>query len=160
MRYEEWTVELRVLVEGATVERRWAFGLDTVRRLTNAEALDALWDGELTEAAWGALRTAVAAARDVEPTTGASVATVIDRLLGTVDEGVLSDGDMDPELLAVIEVVSSWSSYLGDGSAENLARLATVAFERIDYEESVDLDDVLATVDIAEEWNRTRRLLS
>lgn len=69
--------------------------------------------------------------------------------LDTIDEGTLSDGDMDPQVLWALQALERWASFLTDRDPEFVVQLAIRSLEAVDYEVSARLDDFLASPEMA-----------
>ncbi|MEU4470500.1 hypothetical protein [Micromonospora sp. NPDC023888] len=153
MRYDELEAAILRLVVGADEDDLRVFGLETVTRLVREELLDTASDDELTEDGWAALATA----RENVRTAGA---TELRAQLVRIDEGILADGDLDQGLLTVITALEHWTTYLEENQRGELYELAIRAIEEVDFQVSADLDDVLATPEMAAEYARIERLLT
>ncbi|MFE0672402.1 hypothetical protein [Streptomyces sp. NPDC058867] len=153
MRYSELEVEIGRLVAAAPEQGVRAFGADTVTRLARADRLDDADEDELTEDAWAALTGACANVL----TIGAGE---LRRALTTIDEGILADGDLDTEVVAVISALEHWQGYLEGDGRDQIRELALRAIEDVDHEVSAALDDFLAAPEVAAEYARLRRFLA
>jgi hypothetical protein len=153
MRYDKLEAAILQLVVAAGEDDLRAFGLDTVTRLTRADLLDTAVEDEMTEDAWAAL----ASARDNVRTADA---TELRALLVRIDEGILADGDLDQGLLTVFTALEHWTTYLEENLRGELYELAIRSIEEVDFQVSADLDDVLATPEMAAEYARIERLLT
>ncbi|MER5455514.1 hypothetical protein ABT008_12090 [Micromonospora sp. NPDC002389] len=153
MRYDQLETAIRRLVDTAGDDELRVFGTETVARLVRDERLvDIAADGELDE-------DAVAAFTLARESAGAADATASRALMTRIDEGVLTDGDMDPELLIVLAALEHWTTYLEAGQRGELYELAIRSVEQVDYQVSAQLDDFLATPEMAAEYARIARLL-
>ncbi|MCX2953684.1 hypothetical protein [Lentzea sp. NEAU-D7] len=149
MRYDEVEQAVRDLVTAADDESRHRFGAATVVRLTADDDLADAAEAEFDDDA----RQAFARAR-TDPAGSAP-----DRLrawLDTIDGGTLSDGDMDPQVLRALEVLEHWAGFLTDRDPELVVQLAIRSLEAVDHEVSADLDDFLASPEMAAEFDRIR----
>ncbi|WP_089155485.1 hypothetical protein [Micromonospora sp. NBS 11-29] len=154
MRYHELEAAIRGLVDGAGEADLRVFGVETVARLVRDDELsEVAAEGELDEDAAAAFRLACANA----PTAGADD---LRALLTRIDDGVLTDGDMDPALLIVVSALEHWTTYLETGRRGEIYELAVRAVEQIDHQVPADLDDFLATPEMAAEYARIARLLT
>ncbi|MFI2711289.1 hypothetical protein ACH495_14300 [Micromonospora sp. NPDC018662] len=154
MRYQEFEAAVRRLVAGAREEALRAFGAETVARVVRDEELPGIAAaGELDDAA----SAAFAVARANAATAGAAD---LRALLTRIDDGVLSDGDMDPELLIAVSALEHWTTYLETGRRDEIHELAVRAVEQVDYRVPADLDDFLATPEMSAEYARIERLLT
>ncbi|WBB71895.1 hypothetical protein O7602_19395 [Micromonospora sp. WMMD1128] len=151
MRYDELEAEIRRLVTGAGDESLRVFGAETVERMVRAE--DLLTEDELDEDAAAALAVACDRAR----TAGAAE---LRALLTRIDDGILSDGDMDPALLTVVSALEHLTTYRETGRRDEIYELAIRSIEQVDHQVSAALDDFLATPEMAAEYERIRRLLT
>ncbi|MGW0502535.1 hypothetical protein [Micromonospora sp. NPDC003241] len=152
MRYDQVEAAIRRLVDTAGEDELRVFGIETVARLVRDERLvDIAADGELDE-------DAVAAFTLARETVGTADAAASRALMTRIDEGVLTDGDMDPELLIVLAALEHWTTYLETGQRGELYELALRSVEQVDYQVSADLDDFLATPEMAAEYARIARL--
>ncbi|MFI7076127.1 hypothetical protein ACIBO1_02390 [Micromonospora sp. NPDC049903] len=152
MRYDQVEAAIRRLVDTAGEDELRVFGIETVARLVCDERLvDIAADGELDE-------DAVAAFTLARETVGTADAAASRALMTRIDEGVLTDGDMDPELLIVLAALEHWTTYLETGQRGELYELALRSVEQVDYQVSADLDDFLATPEMAAEYARIARL--
>ncbi|MFJ8779456.1 hypothetical protein [Streptomyces sp. NPDC102476] len=152
MDYSELEADVLRLIVGATEGGVRAFGEETVTRLVRPELLSGAAEDELTEEARSALTTACANVLTI------SAAELHDRL-ATIYDGILVDDDLDPGLLTAISALAHWKSYLEQNRRGELYELAIRSIEDIDHEVSADLDDFLATPQMAAEYERIRRLL-
>ncbi len=154
MRYVELEAAIRQLVTEADDDRLRVFGVQTVARLLQAEPLlDAAAEDELDEDAFAAFTVA----RETVLTAGAPE---LRALLARIDEGILTDGDMDPSLLLALSALEHWTTYLETGQRGELAELALRSVEQVDYQVSADLDDFLGKPEMAAEYERIVRLLT
>ncbi|MET8043321.1 hypothetical protein ABZU25_20960 [Micromonospora sp. NPDC005215] len=153
MRYDELEAAILRLVVGANEDDLRVFGLETVTRLVREELLDTAADDELTEDGWAALTTARENVRTAD-------ATELRAQLVRIDEGILADGDLDQGLLTVITALEHWTTYLEEDQRGELYELAIRSVEEVDFQVSADLDDVLATPEMAAEYARIGRLLT
>ncbi|MFI6434390.1 hypothetical protein [Streptomyces sp. NPDC050759] len=151
MDYSELEADVLRLIVGATEGSVRAFGEETVTRLVRPELLGAAED-ELTEEARAALTTAGANVLTI------SAAELHDRL-ATIYDGILVEDGLDPGVLTAISALAHWKSYLEQNRRGELYELAIRSIEDIDHEVSADLDDFLATPEMAAEYERIRRLL-
>jgi hypothetical protein len=150
--YSELEADVLRLIVGATEGGVRAFGEETVTRLVRPELLSGAAEDELTEEARSALTTACANVLTI------SAAELHDRL-ATIYDGILVDDDLDPGLLTAISALAHWKSYLEQNRRGELYELAIRSIEDIDHEVSADLDDFLATPEMAAEYERIRLLL-
>jgi hypothetical protein len=154
VRYDELEAAILQLVRRASDDNLRAFGAETVARLVREELLlDVAVDDELDEDAMAALGFA----RENVLTAGP---TELRALLGRIDEGVLTEGDMDPGLLTVISALEHWTTYLETGRRGELYELAIRSIEEVDFQVSADLSDFLAKPEMAGEYERIERLLT
>ncbi|MFG1652335.1 hypothetical protein ACGFIE_20640 [Micromonospora sp. NPDC049275] len=153
MRYDELEAAVLALIVAAGEDELRAFGLDTVTRLVRADLLETAADDELTEDAWAALTSA----RENIRTAGAGE---LRALLVRIDEGIRADDDLDQGLLIVITALEHWTTYLEENERGELHELAIRSVEEVDFEVSADLDDVLASAEMAAEYARIERLLT
>ncbi|WP_433317796.1 hypothetical protein ACQP0U_10085 [Micromonospora sp. CA-269861] len=153
MRYDELEAAILQLVSAAGEADLHAFGLETVTRLVRSDLLDTAADDELDEDAWAAL----ASARENVRTAGAAE---LRAQLTRIDAGILADGDLDQGLLIVITALEHWTTYLEEDRRGELYELAIRSVEEVDFQVSGDLDDFLATPEMAAEYARIRSLLS
>ncbi|MEV4826682.1 hypothetical protein [Micromonospora sp. NPDC049274] len=153
MRYDELEAAILALIVAAGEDELRAFGLDTVTRLVRADLLETAADDELTEDAWAALTSA----RENVRTAGAAE---LRALLVRIDEGIRADDDLDQGLLIVITALEHWTTYLEENERGELYELAIRSVEEVDFEVSADLDDVLATPEMAAEYARIERMLT
>ncbi|WP_141585557.1 hypothetical protein [Actinomadura sp. WMMA1423] len=153
MNHRELEAEvLRLIIEAAEDDVR-AFAEDTVTRLVRPEPLRGAAEDELTDDARAALATAC------ENVLTISAAELQD-LLATVHDGILVDDDLDGGVLTAIMALTHWQSYLEQNRRGELYELANRSIEEVDHEVSADLDDFLATPEMAAEYDRIRRLLA
>ncbi|MDQ0905141.1 hypothetical protein QFZ22_001126 [Streptomyces canus] len=153
MKYSELEADILQLIVGATEGSVRAFGEETVTRLVRPELLRGAAEDELTEEARAALTTACVNVLTI------SAAELHDEL-ATIYDGILVDDDLDPGVLTAISALAHWQSYLEQGRRGELYELAVRSIEDIDHEVSADLDDFLATPEMAAEYERIRRLLA
>ncbi len=150
--YNELEADILRLIIGATEDSVRAFGEQTVTRLVRPELLRDAADDELSEEAREALATACANVLTL------SAAELHDKL-ATVYDGILVDDDLDTGILTAISALAHWHSYLEQNRRGELYELAIRSVEDVDHEVSADLDDFLATPEMAAEYERIRRLL-
>ena len=153
MTYEELEAAIRQLIAEASQDSLRTFGAETIARLVQDELLDFAAEDELDEGAWAALT----AARENVLTAGA---TELRAQLTRIDEGVLTDGDMDTGLLTMISALEHWTAYLEEDGRDDLYELAIRSIEQVDFQVSAELDDFLAKPEMAAEYQRIRRLLT
>ncbi|KXK60309.1 hypothetical protein AWW66_19510 [Micromonospora rosaria] len=154
MRYDELEAALRHLIDTAVDERLRVFGAETVARLVRDERLlDIAAESELDEDAVAALTTARQDVRTAD-------AVALRELMTRIDDGVLTDGDMDPELLTTLAALEHWTTYLETGRRGELHELALRSVEQVDFQVSPDLGDFLAAPEMAAEYERIQRLLT
>jgi hypothetical protein len=79
--------------------------------------------------------------------------------LATIDAGILVDDDLDTGILTAVQALAHWHSYLKQNRRGELYELAIRSIEDVDHEVSADLDDFLATPEMAAEYERIRRRL-
>jgi len=152
--YEELEAAILQLVGDAGDDNLRAFGAETVVRLMREELLlDVAIEDELDEDAAAALGIA----RESVLTAGPSE---LRAQLARIDEGVLTDGDMDPALLLAVSALEHWTTYLETGERDELYELAIRSVERVDFEVSADLGDFLAKPEMAAEYERIEGLLT
>ncbi|MEV7394607.1 MULTISPECIES: hypothetical protein [unclassified Streptomyces] len=152
MDYSELEADVLRLVVGAPEGAVRAFGEETVTRLVRAELLRDAAEDELTEEARAALTTACANVLTI------SAAELHDNL-ATIYDGILVEDDLDPGVLTAITALAHWKSYLEQNRRGELYELAIRSIEDIDHEVSANLDDILATPEMAAEYERIRQLL-
>ncbi|MEU1302263.1 hypothetical protein [Streptomyces shenzhenensis] len=152
MHYSEVEADVLRMIVGATEDGVRAFGEETVTRLVRPELLRGAAEDELTEEARAALATACANVLTI------SAAELHDALAAIYD-GILVDDDLDPGVLTAIRALAHWHSYLEQNRRGELYELAIRSIEDVDHEVSADLDDFLATPEMAAEYERIRRLL-
>ncbi|MFD4600866.1 hypothetical protein ACFWPQ_22930 [Streptomyces sp. NPDC058464] len=153
MDYSELEAEILRLIVGATEGSVRAFGEETVTRLVRPELLRGAAEDELTDEARAALTTACANVLTI------SAAELHDEL-ATIYDGILVDDGLDLGVLTVISALAHWQSYLEQNRRGEVYELAIRSIEDIDQEVSADLDDFLATPEMAAEYERIRRLLA
>ncbi|MER7179834.1 hypothetical protein ABT404_10180 [Streptomyces hyaluromycini] len=153
MDYSELEADILRLIVGATEGGVRAFGEETVTRLVRPELLRGAAEDELTEEARAALTAACANVLTI------SAAELHDELV-TIYDGILVEDGLDPGVLTAISALAHWQSYLEQNRRDELYELAIRSIEDIDQEVSADLDDFLATPEMAAEYERIRRLLA
>ncbi|SBT45723.1 hypothetical protein [Micromonospora auratinigra] len=153
MRYEALEGAVRQLITTATEADLRAFGAATVARVIEDGARLDLTRADLDERAWLAFREA----GNAVPTAGPAE---LREYLGRIDEGTLADGDMDFPLPAILDALERWTAFLETGRRDELYELAIRSIELVDFQVEADLDDVLATPEMAAEYDRIRRLLT
>lgn len=152
MNYSELEADILELIVAADEGSVRAFGEETVTRLVRPELLRHAAEEELAEEAWAALTTARANVLTIS-------AAELGRELSTIYDGILADDNLDSGVLTVIQALAHWKSYLEQNRRGELYELAIRSIEDIDHEVSADLDDFLATPQMAAEYERIRRLL-
>jgi len=154
VRYDELEAAIVQLVRNAGDDNLRVFGAETVARLVRDESvLDAAAEEELDGDAIAALRIVRENVRTAGP---AELRTQLTR----IDEGILVESDMDPELLTVISALEHWTTYLETGQRGELYELAIRSVEQVDFQVSADLGDFLAAPELAAEFERIERLLT
>ncbi|PZG23880.1 hypothetical protein C1I95_02345 [Micromonospora craterilacus] len=154
MRYDELEAAIRHLVAGAGDDNLRRFGAETVARLVRDERLlDVATEDELDEDALAALTLARENLLTASPTE-------LRAQLTRIDDGILTDGDMDPELLTAVSALEHWTTYLETGQRDELYQLALRSIEQVDFQVSADLGDFLAEPEMAAEYDRIARLLT
>jgi hypothetical protein len=154
MNYDGLEVEVSQLIDQASEERLRAFGADTVTRLVRNDTQWGLVDrAALDPGAWMALEDAC---RHIRTASGAELRGHLRR----IDEGVLTDGDMDFPLLNILDAIDQWTTFLETGTRDALRELALRAIDQVDFQFEADLSDVLATPEMAAELDRIKRLLN
>lgn len=152
--YEEVENSVREYASDATVRAQVEFGTAVTRELLVADGVAAAAAAELTEA--GA--RAVSAAADGAGTASAEQVRV---WIAQIDEGDLSDGDMDPDLLRAITALEAWAAYLEERSSERIAALGIALLEQADFQASgAPLDDFLAPPETRRAFERIRAALT
>ncbi|SEL71973.1 hypothetical protein [Rhodococcus maanshanensis] len=152
--YEEVENSVREYATHATVEAQVAFGIAVTRELLTADGVAAAAAAELAEA--GA--RAVSAAADG---AGTASAEQLRAWIVEIDEGDLSDGDMDPDLLRAITALEAWAGHLEERSSERIAALGIALLEQADFEASgAPLDDFLAPSETRQAFERIRAALT
>lgn len=152
MNYSELQADILRLIVGATEDAARVFGEETVTRLVRPELLRGVSEDELTEDARTALGDACANVLTIS-------ATELQDKLATIYDGILVDDDLDTGVLTVISALDHWQSYLEQQRRGELYELAIRSVEDVDHQVSADLDDFLATPEMAAEHERIRRLL-
>ncbi|MES9539440.1 hypothetical protein [Actinomadura sp. NPDC000600] len=153
MNHSELEADVLRLIIGAADDDARAFGEETVTRLVRPALLDGAAEDELSEEARAALGTACANVLTL------SAAELQDEL-ATIYDGILVDDDLDAGVLTAVNALTHWQSYLEQGRRGELYELAMRSIEEVDHQVSADLDDFLATPEMAAEHERIRRLLA
>ncbi|MGI5149489.1 hypothetical protein ACQEVC_24620 [Plantactinospora sp. CA-294935] len=154
MRYDEFEAAIRHLVARASDDNLRVFGAETVVRLVGDERLvDVAVEYELDKDASAALTIARESALTASPAE-------LRAQLARIGDGILTDGDMDTELLNVISALEHWTTYLETGRRGELYELAIRSIEQVDFQVSADLSDFLAKPEMAAEYERIERLLT
>ncbi|GAB2640629.1 YcxB family protein [Prescottella soli] len=152
--YEEVENSVRECATHATVQAQVDFGIAVTRELLTADGVAAAAAAELTEA--GA--RAVGAAADG---AGTASAEQLRAWIAQIDEGDLSDGDMDPDLLRAITALEAWVGYREERSSERIAALGIALLEQADFRASgAPLDDFLSTPETRQAFDRIRVALT
>ncbi|MFI9564425.1 hypothetical protein [Streptomyces rishiriensis] len=152
MNYSELEADVLRLVVGATDDDARAFGEETVTRLVRPALLRGAAEDELTDEARAALATACGNVLTI------SAAELRDKL-ATIYDGILVEDDLDTGVLTAVSALAHWKSYLEQNRRGELYQIAIRSIEDVDHEVSADLDDFLATPEMAAEHDRIRRLL-
>ncbi|MFG3024468.1 hypothetical protein ACGFZQ_39125 [Streptomyces sp. NPDC048254] len=152
MNYSELEADILRLIVEATEDGVRAFGEETVTRLVRPELLRGAAEDELTEDARAALTHACANVLTIS-------AAELHNAIATIYDGILVDDDLDAGVLTAISALAHWKSYLEQNRRGELYELAIRSIEDVDHEVSADLDDFLATPEMAAEYERIRRLL-
>ncbi|NJP99923.1 hypothetical protein [Streptomyces zingiberis] len=153
MKYSELEADILRLIVAADEADARAFGEETVTRLVRPELLHGAAEDDLTDEARAALTTACARV----PAIGAAE---LHDALATIYNGILADDDLDAGVLTAIRALAHWHSYLEGNRRGELYELAIRSVEEVDHQVSADLDDILATPEMAAERARIRRLLA
>ncbi|NMM91345.1 hypothetical protein B2J88_44790 [Rhodococcus sp. SRB_17] len=152
--YQEVENSVRECAAHATAEAKVEFGIAVTSELLTADGVAAAAAAELTEA--GA--RAVSAAADAVGTASAEQLRV---WIVEIDEGDLSDGDMDPDLLRAITALDTWAAYLEERSSEPIAALGISLLEQAEFLASgAPLDDFLAPSETRQAFERIRAALT
>ncbi|TJZ78012.1 hypothetical protein FCG67_13330 [Rhodococcus oryzae] len=152
--YDEVENAVRECATHATAAAQFAFGVAVTRDLLTADGVAAAAVAELTEA--GA--RAVSAATDG---AGTASAEQFRAWILEIDEGDLSNGDMDPDLLRAITALEAWAAYLEERSSERIAALGISLLEQADFRASgAPLDDFLAPQETRQAFERIRAALT
>ncbi|MFC9789469.1 hypothetical protein [Rhodococcus sp. NPDC127528] len=152
--YEEVEKAVRECATHTTVQAQIEFGIAVTRELLTADGVAAAAAAELTEA--GA--RAVSAAADG---AGTAHAEQLRAWIVEIDEGDLSEGDMDPGLLRAVTALEAWAGYLEERSSERIAALGVALLEEADFRASgAPLDDFLAAPETREAFERIRAALT
>ena len=131
-----------------------AFAQQTLQQVITAPIVNDIdWDGELDENARNALRSAMT---DTLSTPSAELRAHLE----SVDAGVLTDGDMDPCLLQLIDAIAAWAAYLDTQKMSDLLLLANMAVEQIDFQVEAPLDDFLSSQEMRAERDRIAACLA
>ncbi|MGW4913792.1 hypothetical protein [Streptomyces sp. NPDC004270] len=152
MNYSELEADILRLIVEATEDGVRAFGEETVTRLVRPELLRGATEDELSEDARAALTHACANVLTIS-------AAELHNAIATIYDGILVDDDLDTGVLTAISALAHWKSYLEQNRRGELYELAIRSIEDVDHEVSADLDDFLATPEMAAEYERIRRLL-
>lgn len=152
VKYDELEANILQLIVGATDGGVRAFGEQTVTRLVRPELIHGAAEDELSEEAQRALATACANVLTIS-------AGELHNALATIYDGILVDDDLDTGVLTAISALAHWQSYLERNRRGELYELAIRSIEDIDREVSTDLEDFLATPEMAAEYERISRLL-
>ncbi|HEX7308231.1 hypothetical protein [Lentzea sp.] len=147
MHYTEVERTVRELVAGADDGQRHRFGAETVVRLTTGDDLADAAEAEFDDDARQAFEQACA-----DP--AGSTPEQLRAWLDTIDGGILSDGDMEPQVLWALEALEHWAGFLAGRDPELVAQLAIRGLEAVDHEVSASLDDFLASPEMAAEFAR------
>ncbi|ASW53413.1 hypothetical protein [Plantactinospora sp. KBS50] len=154
MRYDEFEAAIRHLVARASDDNLRVFGAETVARLVGDERFfDVAVEHELDDDASAALTIARKSVLTASP---AELRVQLTR----IEDGILTEGDMDPELLNVISALEHWTTYRETGQRGELYELAIRSIEQVDFQVAADLSDFLAKPEMAAEYARTERLLT
>ncbi|MGW6375762.1 hypothetical protein ACWFRB_06815 [Rhodococcus sp. NPDC055112] len=152
--YEEVENSVREFATRAAVQAQVAFGIAVTRELLTADGVAAAAAAELTDA--GA--RSVSAAADGVATASAEQ---LRAWIVEIDEGDLSDGDMDPDLLRAITAMEAWGAYLEERSSERIAALGIALLEEADFRANgAPLDDFLAAQETRQAYERIRAALT
>jgi hypothetical protein len=152
VRYQEVEKTLRDLVAAAPPESGRRLGADVVTRLTSNADMRDVAEFEFDEDAQQAFTEAC---DDPVNSTGRQLQT----LLARIDAGTLSDGDMDPQVISALMALDHWARYLAEGDPGAIAELAIMSVEEVDFQVPANLDDFLATPEMAAEYARITTLL-
>lgn len=153
MRYPELETAILDLVIAASDENAEAFGAATITRLLREEAVEDAGSDELSEDAWAALAAARASILTVD-------ADDLGALIERIDAGILVEDDLDRGIVAALTALMHWNSYLRGRRRGELYELAIRSIEDVDFQVTADLDDMLATPEMAAEYDRIRGLLA
>ncbi|MFE3290225.1 hypothetical protein [Rhodococcus sp. NPDC059234] len=151
--YEEVENLVRERATHATAEAQVEFGIAVTRELLTADGVAAAAAAELTEDGARAVSSAADGA-------GTASAEQLRAWIVEIDEGDLSDGDMDPDLLRAITALEAWAGYLEGRSSERIAALGIALLEEADFRASgAPLDDFLASPETRQAFDRIRAAL-
>lgn len=152
--YEVVENSVRECATRATAAAQTEFGIAVTRELLTAEGVAEAAAAELTDA--GA--RAIGAAADG---VGTASAEQLRAWIVEIDEGDLSDGDMDTDLLRAITALETWAAYLEERSSERIAALGIALLEQADFRAGgAPLDDFLATPETRLAFERLRAALA
>lgn len=141
------------MVAEAGEDRLRVFGAETIVRLVRDEQLDLISERDLND---GARRTLSFACRHISTASP----TELRRHLTQVEEGVLSDGDMDFPVWNILDALHQWTTFLETGGRGEIYQLAIRSIEQVDFQIEADLNDVLASPEMTAEYKRIRRGLT
>jgi hypothetical protein len=153
VKYPELEAAVLQLVVAAREESAEAFGAATITRLLRDEVVAEAGEDELSEDAWAALTHA----RESVLTLGAEE---LEALIARIDAGILVEDDLDRGIVAVLTALMHWSTYLRSRRRGELYELAIRSIEDVDFRVTADLDAMLATPEMAAEYDRIQRLLT
>lgn len=152
MRYADVEASIRQWAADADHERRRRMATYAVGELTQIDGIEELAAAEFTLAAASVFLTACR-------TVTAADAATIEGWLELIDEGTVSDGDMDAEALWALTAIEGWLDFLNTGDGAPVAILAITLLEVIDFEVGADVDNFLADPQIAAEYGKIQELL-
>lgn len=153
MQYRDVERALKYAVDSATLDGKRALAVYAVCKLTRLDRFEKAVATEFTPDAADAFLAACAAPADAN-------AQILTDWLSRIDQGILSDGDMDSCALWALVSLGAWRDYQRNADSSSIYVLALTLLEVIDFEiDGANLDDFLADARMSEEFNAIQRLL-
>lgn len=153
MRYQDVVEDIDEMTRAATVERCDALTARIVTTYVDLTIRETPLSLELTPPAQQAF---LAIAERAATATAQEIHTA----LATIDAGVLTEGDMDSDLLRALEALEARATLLNGDAASGARRAAWCLLESVDEALPASLDDFLAGPEMAAAYLDVREALA
>ncbi|MFF1651347.1 hypothetical protein [Streptomyces sp. NPDC058240] len=154
MRYADVESNLERCIDTATSDGKRALTVHAVQRLTQLDGVDEVAADEFTPEALDAFHAACANPVSADAQT-------LTTWLDILEEGTLSNGDMDPFVLWALTALDAWRDYQQDEDSSSVFTVAHTLLEVVDFEMGgADLDDFLADPRMSAQFDEIQSLLA